>query len=68
MRRDAPLAGLDTGETDAAVLRGDEPAGVRSRVLFHEERVAAVARSSPWPGAGSWPGRNWPLCRWWSTR
>ncbi|MEU7105587.1 LysR family transcriptional regulator [Streptomyces sp. NPDC046215] len=47
VRRDAPLAGLDTGETDAAVLRGDEPAGVRSRVLFHEERVAAVARSSP---------------------
>ncbi|WP_058044241.1 LysR family transcriptional regulator [Streptomyces roseifaciens] len=47
VRRDAALAGLDTGETDVAVLRGAEPAGVRSRVLFHEDRVAAVARSSP---------------------
>ncbi|MEV6674878.1 LysR family transcriptional regulator [Streptomyces sp. NPDC051162] len=47
VRRDAALAGLDTGETDVAVLRGEEPEGVRSRVLFHEERVAAVARTSP---------------------
>ncbi|MGW2190141.1 LysR family transcriptional regulator [Streptomyces sp. NPDC001719] len=47
MRRDAALAGLDTGETDVAVLRGEEPEGMRSRMLFHEERVAAVARTSP---------------------
>ncbi|MEU2792681.1 LysR family transcriptional regulator [Streptomyces sp. NPDC007100] len=46
VRRDTPLAGLDTGESDVAVLRGDAPpdAGVRTRVLLHEPRVAAVGR------------------------
>ncbi|MBH1932804.1 LysR family transcriptional regulator [Streptomyces sp. AV19] len=47
VRRDAALAGLDTGETDAAVLRGEVPAGMRGVVLCREERVAAVPRSSP---------------------
>ncbi|MFD7664487.1 LysR family transcriptional regulator [Streptomyces sp. NPDC059788] len=46
VRRDTPLAGLDTGESDIAVLRGDAPpdADVRTRVLLHEPRVAAVGR------------------------
>ncbi|MEC4015094.1 LysR family transcriptional regulator [Streptomyces sp. H27-D2] len=51
VRRDAATAGLDTGETDVAVLRGEpaDPAtggGERSRVLYHEDRVAAVSRTS----------------------
>ncbi|WP_240979556.1 LysR family transcriptional regulator [Streptomyces sp. HNM0574] len=46
VRKDAPLAGLDTGACDIAVLRGGTPDGaaVRSRVLLHEPRVAVVAR------------------------
>ncbi|MEU7592503.1 LysR family transcriptional regulator [Streptomyces sp. NPDC039022] len=46
VRRDTPLAGLDTGESDIVVLRGDDPpeADVRTRVLLHEPRVAAVGR------------------------
>ncbi|WP_063781474.1 LysR family transcriptional regulator, partial [Streptomyces rimosus] len=46
VRRDTPLAGLDTGESDIAVLRGDAPpdADVRTRVLLYEPRVAAVGR------------------------
>ncbi|MFT2019656.1 LysR family transcriptional regulator [Streptomyces sp. 796.1] len=47
VRRDAPLAGLDTGDCDVAVLRGDAPPDtIRSRVVAHEARVAAVARSA----------------------
>lgn len=47
VRRDAPLAGLDTGDCDVAVLRGEVPSdAVHSRVVAHEARVAAVARSA----------------------
>ncbi|WP_050503121.1 LysR family transcriptional regulator [Streptomyces monomycini] len=51
VRRDTPLAGLDTGESDIAVLRGDAPpdADVRTRILLHEPRVAAIGRD----GAGA---------------
>lgn len=53
VRRDSPLAGLETGESDAVVLRGEIPreAGLRTTVLLHEPRVAAVPRT-PLP-AGS---------------
>ncbi|GAA1074354.1 substrate-binding domain-containing protein [Nocardiopsis composta] len=49
VRGDSPLAGVDTGEADAAVVRGDVPEGakVRARRLSGERRVAAVARSAP---------------------
>ncbi|WP_017596681.1 LysR family transcriptional regulator [Nocardiopsis potens] len=49
VRGDSPLAGLDTGEADVAVVRGDVPDGakVRARRLSGERRVAAVARHSP---------------------
>ncbi|MBB5935262.1 LysR family transcriptional regulator [Streptomyces zagrosensis] len=47
VRRDTPLAGLETGDCDVAVLRGDAPQDtVRSRVVAHEARVAVVARSA----------------------
>lgn len=48
VRRDAPLAGLETGETDAAVLRGEIPpdAGLRSTLLLQEPRVAALSRTA----------------------
>ncbi|ACZ91068.1 LysR family transcriptional regulator [Streptosporangium roseum] len=47
VRRDSALAGLDTGEADVAVLRGDPADGsLRVTTLFHEPRVAAVSRSA----------------------
>ncbi|WP_249375491.1 LysR family transcriptional regulator [Streptomyces sp. I05A-00742] len=46
VRRDGAAAGLDTGEADVAVVRGAAPEGTRGPVLCHEERVAAVPRSS----------------------
>ncbi|UNO41771.1 LysR family transcriptional regulator [Streptomyces sp. MST-110588] len=52
VRRDTPLAGLDTGESDVAVLRGDPPEGapVRTRLLSYESRVAVVSRTEPGTG------------------
>ncbi|MER7989596.1 LysR family transcriptional regulator [Streptomyces noursei] len=52
VRRDTPLAGLETGESDVAVLRGDVPpdAGLRTALLFQEPRVAAVPRAAA-PGS-----------------
>ncbi|MFE6780472.1 LysR family transcriptional regulator [Streptomyces sp. NPDC057702] len=45
VRRDTPLAGLDTGDCDVAVLRGEAPRDtVRSTVVAHEARVAVLAR------------------------
>lgn len=60
VRRDTPLAGLDTGDCDVAVLHGEHPNG---HLLRHEARVAAVARSSPlarrrvlhWAELPEWP-------------
>lgn len=48
VRKNAPLAGLDTGACDIAVVRGEIPAGapVRDRILLHEPRVAVIARDS----------------------
>lgn len=48
VRRDAPLAGLEAGACDVAVVRGEAPLGddVRARVLLREARVAAVARTT----------------------
>ncbi|GAA4695734.1 hypothetical protein GCM10023324_58250 [Streptomyces youssoufiensis] len=53
VRRDTPLAGLDTGDCDVAVVRGEMPRdrqdghhAVRSKVVAHEARVAVVARSA----------------------
>ena len=48
VRRDAPLAGLEAGACDVAVVRGEAPLGdeVRARVLLREARVAAVARTA----------------------
>ncbi|CAM5339528.1 hypothetical protein SRIMM317S_01726 [Streptomyces rimosus subsp. rimosus] len=70
VRRDTPLAGLDTGESDIAVLRGDAPpdADVRTRVLLYEPRVAAVgrpARPRPWHAAAYWTGASWRTARSW---
>ncbi|MFI9046763.1 LysR family transcriptional regulator [Streptomyces sp. NPDC053427] len=47
VRRDSPLAGLERAESDVVVLRGEVPrdAGLRSTVLLHEPRVAALART-----------------------
>ncbi|MFB7632763.1 LysR family transcriptional regulator [Streptomyces sp. NPDC056149] len=52
VRRDAPLAGLETGESDVAVLRGEVPpdAGLRTALLLREPRVAAVPRAAA-PGS-----------------
>ncbi|GAU67959.1 putative LysR family transcriptional regulator [Streptomyces sp. NBRC 110611] len=49
VRRDTPLAGLETGESDVAVLRGEVPpdAGLCSTLLLHEPRVAALPRNAP---------------------
>ncbi|MEU9122715.1 LysR family transcriptional regulator [Streptomyces sp. NPDC048506] len=49
VRRDAPLAGLESGESDVVVLRGEVPedAGLRSTLLLHEPRVAALPRHAP---------------------
>ncbi|WP_406476703.1 LysR family transcriptional regulator [Streptomyces platensis] len=62
VRRDSPFAGLETGESDVVVLRGEVPrdAGLRSTVLLHEPRVAAVPRTPLAAGsrrAGRPPGR-----------
>ncbi|MEW1657143.1 LysR family transcriptional regulator [Streptomyces sp. NPDC093707] len=48
VRRDSPLAGLETGESDVAVLRGEVPreAGLRTVLLLTEPRVAAVPRAA----------------------
>ncbi len=50
VRRDTPLGGLDTGDCDVAVVRGEVPpdrrAEVRSKVVAHEARVAVVARDA----------------------
>ncbi|MFE2161060.1 LysR family transcriptional regulator [Streptomyces lydicus] len=53
VRRDSPLAGLETGESDVAVVRGEVPgdAGLRTALLLHEPRVAALPRT-PLPAAG----------------
>ncbi|MFG2290830.1 LysR family transcriptional regulator [Streptomyces sp. NPDC048595] len=47
VRRDLPLAGLETGESDIVVLRGEVPhdAGLHTTVLLHEPRVAALPRT-----------------------
>ncbi|NUP20735.1 MAG: LysR family transcriptional regulator [Streptomyces sp.] len=43
VRCDTPLAGLDTGAVDLALLRGDSlPRHLRSVFLYEERRVAAV--------------------------
>ncbi|MFE0190999.1 LysR family transcriptional regulator [Streptomyces sp. NPDC058989] len=60
VRRDAPLAGLQSGEADIVVLRGEVPhdAGLRTAVLLHEPRVAALPRT-PFP-AGDRSGTRTP--------
>ncbi|MFI1203800.1 LysR family transcriptional regulator [Streptomyces sp. NPDC020883] len=52
VRRDTPLAGLETGDSDVVVLRGEVPrdAGLRTALLFREPRVAAVPRAAA-PGS-----------------
>ncbi|WP_043615609.1 LysR family transcriptional regulator [Nonomuraea candida] len=60
VRRDAPMAGLDRGDCDVAVLHGHHPHG---RLLRNEARVAAVARGLPlarrrvldWAELPDWP-------------
>ncbi|MFJ6750687.1 MULTISPECIES: LysR family transcriptional regulator [unclassified Streptomyces] len=48
IRRDEPLAGLDRGDADLAILRGPVTApGIRSVTLEHENRVVAVAAHLP---------------------
>ncbi|MFF2810341.1 LysR family transcriptional regulator [Streptomyces sp. NPDC058000] len=48
VRHDTPLAGLDTGDTDVALLRGHlNPKGIRCIQLYEEERIAAVPAASP---------------------
>lgn len=64
VRRDEPLAGVDTGAVDVAVLRG-AVSDQRLRVipLFEEQRVAAVSKTSPlakrdsigWHEFADWP-------------
>ncbi|MFF9482572.1 LysR family transcriptional regulator [Streptomyces sp. NPDC014733] len=58
VRRDAPLAGLESGEADVAVVRGALPRGaaVRTAVLLHEPRVAALARTAAPGPADRGPG------------
>ncbi|MDL4772229.1 LysR family transcriptional regulator [Actinomadura xylanilytica] len=66
VRRDAPLAGLDAGDCDVAVLRGEASEnvpGLATSTLLHERRVAAVATGSPlsarrvldWTELADWP-------------
>ncbi|MEU5213295.1 LysR family transcriptional regulator [Streptomyces sp. NPDC020742] len=59
VRRDSPLAGLESGESDVVVLRGEVPrdAGLRTTVLLYEPRVAALPRI---PSAAGRPGREAP--------
>ncbi|MFJ9418881.1 LysR family transcriptional regulator [Streptomyces sp. NPDC101227] len=48
VRCDAAMAGLDTGDVDVALLRGEVSTnGVRGVLLCEEERLAAVSASSP---------------------
>ncbi|MEU9486326.1 LysR family transcriptional regulator [Streptomyces decoyicus] len=48
IRRDEPLAGLDRGDADLAILRGPVTTpGIRSVTLLHEDRIVAVASHSP---------------------
>jgi DNA-binding transcriptional LysR family regulator len=48
LRRDEAFAGIDRGEVDVAVLRGNRlPPGMLSVRLFRERRVVAVRRGSP---------------------
>ncbi|MFF2811193.1 LysR family transcriptional regulator [Streptomyces sp. NPDC058000] len=47
-RRDAALAGVDSGEVDIAILRGNITVpGLTAVTLLHERRVAAVSVRSP---------------------
>ncbi|MFJ5680670.1 LysR family transcriptional regulator [Streptomyces sp. NPDC093097] len=47
-RRDAALAGVDSGEVDIAILRGDVAVpGLTAVTLLHERRIAAVSVRSP---------------------
>ncbi|MEU8958879.1 LysR family transcriptional regulator [Streptomyces sp. NPDC048518] len=47
-RRDAPLAGLETGDVDLALLRGEfDTTGVQATTLLSERRIAAVSVRSP---------------------
>ncbi|MGV4929669.1 LysR family transcriptional regulator [Streptomyces sp. BHT-5-2] len=64
VRRDTAMAGLDTGDVDVALLRGEIQArGVRCVQLYEEERIAAVPTASPlarrpevrWAELARWP-------------
>ncbi|HYS39148.1 MAG TPA: LysR family transcriptional regulator, partial [Pseudonocardiaceae bacterium] len=64
VRRDEAYAGVDIGESDVAVLRGEPAkAGLQTVMLFRERRVAAVRRNSPlanrsrihWRDLADWP-------------
>lgn len=64
VRRDEPLAGVDRGEVDVAILRNSvSPLGLRAIRLFEETRAAAVAKGSPlarrrrvdWHELADWP-------------
>ncbi|MGV4922907.1 LysR family transcriptional regulator [Streptomyces sp. BHT-5-2] len=47
-RRDAALAGVDSGDVDVAILRGDLAVpGLAAETLLHERRIAAVSVRSP---------------------
>ncbi|MFE6690131.1 LysR family transcriptional regulator [Streptomyces sp. NPDC057743] len=47
-RRDAALAGVDSGEVDIAILRGNVTVpGLTAVTLLHERRIAAVSVRSP---------------------
>ncbi len=53
-RVDDRLAGLARGQVDVAFLRGDvEAAGVRTRLLHHEPRVAALPQDHRLAGAAA---------------
>jgi DNA-binding transcriptional LysR family regulator len=64
VRRDEAYAGVDIGESDVAVLRGEpDQSGLQTVMLFRERRVAAVRRNSPlasrsrihWHDLADWP-------------
>lgn len=64
VRCDTPLAGLDTGAADLALLRGDSlPRQLRGVFLYEETRVAAVPRhwalaerdELAWEELADWP-------------
>ncbi|MFG2137066.1 LysR family transcriptional regulator [Streptomyces sp. NPDC048650] len=58
VRRDSPLAGLERGASDVVVLRGDVPrdAGLRTLLLLHEPRVAALPRTPAGTAGRTGPG------------